>query len=151
MTSGATGQLYGNKYTWGFEDSSWKDRFVTPAVAEYQLMADFFRERRWWDLIPDQQGTLLVAGSGEYSASGDVLDNTYATAAASSDGTFAVVYIPSSRTVAIDSGRLASGVAPRWFDPTDGSYRPGAPPYTTPGANAAGDEDWVLVFEPASG
>jgi hypothetical protein len=35
----------------------------------------------------------------------------------------------------------------QWFDPTDGSFRQASEPFETPGKNAAGDHDWVLVFD----
>src|SRR5262249_38277533 len=38
MLSGATGQLYGNGYTWGLNDDSWKDHFDTKAVTELGFM-----------------------------------------------------------------------------------------------------------------
>ena len=147
MLSGATGQLYGNKYTWGLQYDDWKSHFDTPAVSQYTLMARFFGERAWQNLVPDQGHHLLTDGAGEAATTGDVLESAYATAATTADGSLAVVYVPTARTVTVDTSALASGVKPRWFDPTDGSYRDAAAPYATPGKNAAGEEDWVLVFE----
>ena len=151
MTSGATGQLYGNKYTWGFQHDDWKEHIDTPAVDQYKLMADFFRQRAWQDLVPDLDNHFLVKGAGEPTTEGDVLENDYATAAVTADGSLAVVYIPTARTVEVDSSQLAQGVEATWFDPSNGSSRPAAAPYTTPGKNAVGEEDWVLVFEHPSG
>jgi Protein of unknown function (DUF4038)/Putative collagen-binding domain of a collagenase len=151
MTSGATGQLYGNKYTWGFQDDDWKKHFDTPAVDQYRLMADFFLQRAWQDLVPDLDNHFLVKGAGQPTDQGDVLENDYATAAVTPDGTLAVVYIPTARTVEVDTSKLAQGVKATWFDPSNGSSRPAAAPYTTPGKNAVGEEDWVLVFERPSG
>lgn len=150
MTSGATGQLYGNKYTWGFEDDDWKEHFDTPAVEQYALMAAFFRPRAWQDLVPDLDHHFLVQGAGVPTAEGDVLENDAATAAVTADGALAVVYIPTSRTVELDTSTLQPGFTARWFDPSDGSSRDAKAPYTTPGKNAAGEEDWVLVFEQPS-
>jgi len=150
MTSGATGQLYGNKYTWGFEDDDWKEHFDTPAVDQYALMAAFFRPRAWQDLVPDLDHHFLVKGAGDPTEDGDVLENDDATAAVTADGTLAVVYIPTSRTVELDTSTLQPGFTARWFDPSDGSSRDAKAPYTTPGKNAAGEEDWVLVFEQPS-
>jgi Protein of unknown function (DUF4038)/Putative collagen-binding domain of a collagenase len=151
MTSGATGQLYGNKYTWGLQNSDWKKHFDTPAVSQYGLMASFFGERRWWDLVPDLKNEILSKGQGEASDAGDVFDNTYATAAATADGSLAVVYIPTARTIEIDESKLAPGVRARWYDPTNGAYRDAEAPFVTPGTNAAGSQDWVLVFEQPTG
>jgi hypothetical protein len=147
MTSGATGQLYGNKYTWGLEDTDWKQHFDTPAVDQYTLMASFFGERAWQDLVPDLDDRFLTKGAGDAKTEGDVLDSELATDAVTPDGRLAVVYIPTSRTVEVDVSRLDPNVKARWFDPTDGTYRDAKAPYTTPGKNSAGDEDWVLVFD----
>ena len=147
MTSGATGQLYGNKYTWGFQHSDWKEHIDTPAVEQYKVMADFFRQRPWQDLQPDLDNHFLVKGAGEPTDKGDVLQNDYATAAITADGSFAVVYIPTSRTVEVDASKLAQGATATWVDPSNGASRPAAAPFTTPGKNAAGGDDWALVFE----
>ena len=147
MLSGATGQLYGNKYTWGFEDDSWKEHFDTKAVDEWQLMVRFFSARPWQDLVPDQQHRFLTDGAGEPTNQGDVLESDYATAATTPDGSLGIVYVPTARTVKVDMSKLQPGVTARWFDPTDGSLRDAKAPFTTPGKNAAGAEDWVLVIE----
>jgi Protein of unknown function (DUF4038) len=76
MLSGATGQLYGNGYTWRLNDRRWKQHFDTPAVNQLGLMATLVAE---------------------------------------------------------------------WFDPTNGERRPASQPFTTPGKNSAGDQDWVLI------
>ena len=53
----------------------------------------------------------------------------------------------------MDQTRMEAGATAQWFDPTDGSFRPAAAPFKTPGKNASGDHDWVLVStgrEPSS-
>jgi hypothetical protein len=150
MLSGATGQLYGNGYTWGFNDKDWKKHLDTKAVGEIGLMAKLFASGPWQDLVPDQNHRFLTNGIGTYASDGDVLDNDYATAALTPDGTFGVVYVPTDRTVSIDQSRLAAGVTALWFDPADGSLQRAASPFKTPGKNSAGDQDWVLVFQAAS-
>jgi len=147
MTSGATGQLYGNKYTWGFQYDDWKAHFDTPAVDQFALMSKFFGARAWWNLVPDLDNHFLTKWQGRPTDKGDVLHSDYATAAVTPDGTLAVVYLPTWRAVTLDTSLLAPGFVARWYDPTDGSYRPAKQPYVTPGDNAAGDKDWVLVLE----
>jgi hypothetical protein len=147
MLSGATGQLYGNGYTWGLNDDSWKQHFDTKAVTELGYMVKLFHAAAWQDLVPDQSHQFLVDGSGKYSTSGDVETDDYATAAVTPDRRFAVVYAPSDRTLTIDQSKLAPGAAAQWLDPTDGSSRPASAPFRTPGKNSAGDHDWVLVFK----
>jgi hypothetical protein len=146
MLSGATGQLYGNAKTWGLNEQGWKDRFDTKAVTELGLMVKLLSGLPWQDLVPDQSHAFLVDGAGDYSAKGDVLENDYATAAVTADGTFGAVYVPTKRTVKVDLSKLKPDVTVQWFDPTDGSMRPATAPFTTPDKNAAGDHDWVLIF-----
>jgi hypothetical protein len=76
-----------------------------------------------------------------------VLENDYATAATTPDGSFAIVYTPIERTLKVDESKLEAGAVASWIDPSDGSSRPAAAPFTTPGKNAAGDGDWALLFE----
>ena len=145
MLSGATGQLYGNGYTWGINDRHWKQHFDTPAVNQLGLMAKLFRSLPWQDLVPDQDHTILTDGFGSYDSGGDVLDNAYATAAATADGSLVVVYVPTARTIQLDRSRLKPGLVAEWFDPTNGERRPASQPFTTPGKNSAGDQDWVFI------
>ena len=44
-----------------------------------------------------------------------------AVAAATSDGGFAVVYMPSARTVTLDLTKLGRDLKIEWFDPTNGA------------------------------
>jgi hypothetical protein len=148
MLSGATGQLFGNFYTWGFQHADWKEHLDTKAVEEWRLMVRLFSDRRWWELVPDQDHLLLVDGAGEPAPAGDVLESDYATAAMTPDGSLGIVYVPTARTIELDLSALQAGVTTRWFDPTDGTSRDAHAPFTTPGKNAAGAEDWVLVIEP---
>jgi hypothetical protein len=151
MLSGATGQLYGNGFTWGLNEKDWKDHFDTKAVTEFGYMVKLLTSHAWQDLVPDQQHTFLVDGAGTYSSAGDVLENDYATAAVTADGTFGVVYVPTDRTVSVDQSKMKPGSTAQWFDPTDGTFRPATAPYQTPGKNAAGDHDWVLVMTAPGG
>jgi hypothetical protein len=146
ILSGATGQLYGNGYTWGLDDGHWKQHFDTPAVTQIGLMAGFFRTLPWQNLVPDQSHTILTDGFGAYNSEGDVLANAYATAAATADGSLVVVYVPTARTIRVDRSQLKAGLAAEWFDPTNGERRRASEPFTTPGKNSAGDEDWVLLI-----
>ena len=150
MLSGATGQLYGNGYTWGLNDKKWKEHFDTNAVAELGFMTKLFTSGPWQELVPDQDHRFLTEGTGRPSSSGDVLDNDYATAALTTDGSFAMIYAPTERKLVVDQSKLRAGTSARWFDPTSGRFQPAAVPFETPGKNSAGDHDWVLVFGPAS-
>ena len=78
----------------------------------------------------------------------DVLDNDFVTATRSPDGTFAVVYLPTAQTITLDPTVLAPGARAVWVDPVDGTRRavPLVGSLSTPGLNAGGDLDWLLLI-----
>ena len=67
--------------------------------------------------MPDTAHRFLVAGLGEENG----LDR--ATAALAADGTVAVVYVPTPRTITIDPTVMSGwAVTHRWFDPVTGVF-----------------------------
>ncbi|MEI9815075.1 MAG: putative collagen-binding domain-containing protein [Acidobacteriota bacterium] len=72
-----------------------------------------------------------------------------------SDGSAAILYIPTTRTVTVEMSQISGPVAARWFDPANGAYigiqgplpNSGSRQFSTPGINAGGDTDWLLVLE----
>lgn len=155
MTSGATGQMYGNGYTWPFLPE-WPTFVDSPGAGEMRYLIALFAPRAWYDLVPDTAHTVLTAGYGTYATTGAVADNDYATAARTHDGRLIIVYTPVSRPLTVNMAGFAGPVLARWYDPTRGTYKlipisssspPGARTFTPPAKNGAGDEDWVLVIE----
>jgi Protein of unknown function (DUF4038)/Putative collagen-binding domain of a collagenase len=155
MLSGATGGLYGSAFSWTFS-AGWRDHLDTPGVLQLSYMRKLFIKRKWFDLIPDQAHTTVTAGYGEFNPGGTIPQNTYVTAARTGDGSLVMAYIPSARTLTIDMTRLAGTAAARWYDPANGTYRnvigsplvnSGSRQFATPGKNASGDDDWVLLLE----
>jgi hypothetical protein len=154
ILSGATGQFYGNRYTWPFADG-WKDHLNTRGSVQIGYLVKLFSGRRWFRLIPDQAHRLVTAGYGKFSTSGNVGSSNYVTTAATRDGTLAISYLPAGGTVTIDIARLAGRVRARWYDPASGKYIPvSSSPFpnsrkvhlAAPGKNADGDRDWLLVL-----
>jgi chitodextrinase len=155
LLSGAAGQLYGNHYTWPFL-SGWQSYLDTPGSQQMGYAKFLFESRQWYNLIPDQDHTVVTAGYGTYADSGALGDSDYLTAARTPDGALVMAYLPTSRTVTVDMSTLAAPAYASWYDPTTGSFSAitGAPlantgsrPFTPPGPNGAGDGDWVLVLE----
>jgi hypothetical protein len=155
MLSGATGQLYGNHYTWTFE-SGWQQNLNTPGARQLQYMKDFFSARQWWNLVPDQTHTVVVAGYGNFSDNGSIHDNDYVTAARVPDGSLALAYCPVSTTITVDMTQMRGLTNASWFDPSNNTFsgiqgspfgNTGTRDFTTPGNNGDGDPDWVLVLE----
>ena len=152
LLSGATGQLYGNRFTWQMIDG-WQDQLNTPGAVQMAYLMALFSPRRWYDLVPDQAHRLVTAGLGSFGA------DDYVTAARTPDGTLAIAYIPSARAITVDMTQMTGSVTARWYDPSAGTFSniPGSPfanigalGFTTPGNNTDGDEDWVLVLEAAT-
>lgn len=147
--SGTTGQLYGNKYTWPFL-AGWKDKLDTPGAVQMAYVAALFEPRHWYELVPDQKHQLVTDGWGKFG------DFSYASAARTPDGRLAIVYIPDARTIKVDLSKLSAPITAQWYDPSTGQFHsiPGSPfagagsqDFRTPGKNADGDADWVLVLE----
>jgi hypothetical protein len=155
MTSGACGQLYGNRYTWPFIDN-WQDNLDTPGTIQIGYMKQFFEPRAWYHLVPDTNHVVVTAGYGTFSSSGYVADNDYLTAARTSDGSLVVIYTPIVRQFTVDLSRLSGPAVTRWYDPANGGFvliagspfaNSGTRSFTPPGNNADGDGGWVLVLE----
>lgn len=147
--SGTTGQMYGNKYTWPFL-SGWKEKLDTPGAVQMAYVTALFEPRAWYELVPDQDHQLVTQGWGKFG------EFNYASAARTPDGKLAIVYLPDKRTITVNLGKLAAPTTARWYDPSVGRFQaiPGSPfsdkgarAFSTPGANADGDADWVLVLE----
>ena len=162
ILSGATGQLYGNHYTWQFicdeRDAEgnclggWKDQLDSPGAIQMGYLTALFSPLAWYNLVPDQDHTLVTAGFGTFGA------DDYVTAARTPDGTLAMAYMPTASTVTVDMSQLSGPVTARWYDPAAGTFTDitgspfdnvGSLDFTTPGDNAdgAGNEEWVLVLE----
>jgi hypothetical protein len=153
LLSGATGQLYGNHYTWQFL-TDWKSHLDTPGSQQIGYLVKLFTGRPWYRLVPDQKHTLLTSGYGTYTTGGDVDSSDYASAARTPDGKLAMVYLPTPRTFTIDMSKLAAGAVAQWYDPTAGTFTSADPTsrngsvatFQPPDKNSAGDGDWVLVL-----
>jgi Protein of unknown function (DUF4038)/Putative collagen-binding domain of a collagenase len=152
VLSGATGQLYGHGTIWPFL-SGWQDALNAPGAAQMPNFAALFQSRPWWDLVPDQDSSVIVSGRRDFGS------EDYAPAARTSDGSLVLAYVPSARTLKVDMSRLSGPVVARWYDPTSGNFvaiadglpNSGLLDIDTPGDNAEGREDWVLVLEAVPG
>ncbi|MFC0429738.1 DUF4038 domain-containing protein [Kutzneria buriramensis] len=155
MLSGATGQLYGSGWTWKFKEG-WQEHLDTQPTREFRLMTDLFRASRWYDLVPDEDHSLITDGYGTFASTGTVNDSDYATAARTADGRLAMVYVPTARTLTVDLDKMRPGAVAYWYDPTSGAFQPAKPStdhgpaqFTTPGHNHLGEDDWVLRISSA--
>jgi hypothetical protein len=155
MLSGAAGQFYGDHYVWPFSNG-WQQNLNTPGVRQLQYGTALLSPRQWYNLVPDQSHRVVTAGYGTFAGTGALASNDYLTAARTPDGSLAIAYMPTRRTVTVAMSTLSARVTARWYDPTNGTYStvagsPFAPAgirqFTPPGNNSGGDGDWVLVLE----
>ena len=122
MLSGAAGQLYGNHYTWTFT-SGWQSNLDTPGVAQLQYVTGLFAPREWYNLVPDQNHTVVTAGYGTFSSSGSIGANNYLTAARTPDGALVMAYMPTIRTITVNMSNLSGTATAQWYDPTNATYQ----------------------------
>jgi len=155
LLSGGAGQLYGNHYIWPFS-SGWQTNLDTPGAIEMRYVTALFVPRAWYNLLPDTNHVVVTAGYGTYSSSGTVAANNYLTAARTPDGTLAIAYMPTVRTITVNLATFSAAVTARWYDPSSGNYssiagspfaNSGTRTFTPSGNNADGDGGWVLVLE----
>jgi len=148
------GYIAGNGYVWQFVDPIWQQHLDTRATFDMERLNGFIRSIPWWKLIPsglNGMKTLVADPTNIDSAA------TYVSAAAASDGSLLVAYLPPAHRgkVTIDMSVLAKKTYGYWFDPTSGKYSmiPGAGltnkgyrDFVPPGPNSRGEPDWVLLI-----
>ncbi|HWV98477.1 MAG TPA: DUF4038 domain-containing protein [Candidatus Acidoferrum sp.] len=160
ILAGATGQVYGSGPIWPFAEN-WKRSLDSIGTVQMAWVKALFEPRAWFDLVPDQQHKLVVAGYGSFDGGSHegnhyVMTSDYVTAGRTSDGRLAIAYMPSLRPLKIDLSQLSGPVTARWYDPSTGRFSPikgspfpnsGQSYFIPPGNNADGDGDWLLVLE----
>jgi chitodextrinase len=158
MTSGATGTFYGNYWTWPFRPG-WQSNLDTFGSIQMGYVRSLFETRAWYNLVPDQNHIVVIAGYGTFSTTDEIPNNDYLTASYTADGTLVMAYIPTLRTITVDMSRLAAPANGQWYDPSNGTFvlisgsqfaNTGTHQFTPPGLNSEGSDDWVLVLETAS-
>ena len=158
LLSGATGQMYGNKYTWPFL-AGWQSHLDTPGAIQMGYVKRLFESRRWFELVPDQSHSVVTAGYGTFLGGASVGTSDYVTAARTPDGSLVMAYLPtmpSTGFISVDMSQLAAPAKASWYDPSRGTFakiagspfdNSGTQDFTPPGPNRDGDGDWVLVLE----
>jgi hypothetical protein len=148
LLSGAIGQVYGNGYIWAARNG-WQTKLDTPGIRDISYMKSLFEGLKWYDLVPDQDHSVVTAGyhgaagvigglarrigSVPHGPAimdaiknlgnlGSITANTYASAARTADGSLVVVYMPTVRPVTVDLSKLSGPMMARWYDPTSGQF-----------------------------
>jgi hypothetical protein len=151
LLSGGFGQSFGNNPVWLFA-SGWQSALNSRGALDMQQFNALFTNRHWEKLAPDITN-LFVTNGGSYSGA------QHFAAARATDGSWGVVYVPTSNpnALTIDLSGFSRPVSFSWVDPTTGSARTvagspftnsGSTSATPPGINAGGDKDWILLIEP---
>ncbi|MBI1360386.1 MAG: DUF4038 domain-containing protein [Alphaproteobacteria bacterium] len=154
VLSGAFGHVFGNNPIWHFDarglfkaPTDWREALSSRGSQTMTHVRSILEAADWANLQPDLQSRFVGAGHGA--------GEDRAVAALTADRKVAVVYLPSSREIEIDLGRMSGpNVTLRWYDPSNGVYTPaaeapvpsGARVKLKPsGANSSNFDDWVLV------
>jgi Protein of unknown function (DUF4038)/Putative collagen-binding domain of a collagenase len=158
--SGIGGYIQGNGFIWGFNPPgapfapAWADHLSSAGALDMGRLNSFVRSIAWQKLVPSGLAGMktLITFNG---ASPN--EPTFVAAAAARDGTLLVAYLPPGNPgfIWVDLTVMSGPSRARWFDPTSGAYTaigtvPNAPnsPFTTPGTNAGGTSDWILIVDP---
>lgn len=156
VLSGAFGHVFGNNPIWHMAGpglsaapTDWRGALNSRGAQTMVHVRSILNQAKWSMLVPDLSNTYLAGGL----STGD----TRAVAAVASDGSAALAYVPTQRSITINLPRLAGPrVSLKWFDPSNGAYylidavpvaNTGSRALTPPSANNAGFPDWVLLAE----
>jgi len=128
MTSGAAGVLYGNHNAWDDgTNCKYESTYLdTACVAQLDILHAFFNSLPWYDLVPDQARKFVTAGYGTFASTGPVQGKNYVTAALTSEGTTAVIYLPTRHINTVNLTRMSGAVTAQWFDPPTVGISPSA-------------------------
>ena len=145
---GAAGDAYGNSDVWQF-DAAWEESLGDPKALQMGYLKNLLIARAWYALVPDADHTLVTRGYDDADG--------YVAVARAGDGSFALAYISlAADPITVRLDRLRGRVTARWFDPTNGIYRPigvypnvGTRDFMPPRSNGAGQTDWVLALDTA--
>jgi hypothetical protein len=153
VLSGGFGHIFGNCPIWHFGYSAswcgltdWQTELDGTGSINMQYFQRLLHSRHWDRLVPDVDHAVLTGGYGTWG------QPDYATAASTADGTSIIAYLPTQRTVTVDTRILAGGdIRAWWFAPAAGTataigtFVTGIKTFTPPGAG-----DWVLVVDDAA-
>lgn len=163
--SGACGYTYGCHDIWQMFDPSknrnpiswartpWKKAIHLPGSGQIQYCRLLMESRPYFVRVPDQGfWPSNAAIKSELGSGPDVIRSTSAT-----DGSYIIVYIPSSQRVTIDLTKISGGkVTAWWYNPRNGEARKigdfpaeGTKEFMAPNWDQTG-RDWVLVLDDAT-
>jgi len=157
LTSGGIGgYIYGNHNTWL---STWPadpaNLLDTPGAAQIAHINTLMNQINWWTLAPDTSHVIVTSGYGTYTnVTSDPRNTNYCTTGFSPN--LSLTYCPKAATLTVAMSQFSGSVTARWYDPSNGTFtsisgspfdNTGTHNFTTPGNNADGNPDWVLLLQ----
>ena len=76
-------------------------------------LRNLFERLQWHHLVPDIERSLVIEGCGA--------EAEFTPAAYAADGSVAIIYVPTERSLEVNTRMLSQSVKAYWFDPTNGS------------------------------
>ncbi|HEY6005002.1 MAG TPA: DUF4038 domain-containing protein [Anaeromyxobacter sp.] len=159
LAGGTAGDGFGSRdaYQW----ISFPNGLGTPGAAFSKVAFELFATLPWWDLLPSGTGTGFAGKTLVTSGGGTNGGLDWVTSAVTSTGSHLLAYVPTtggtgSRTLTIDMTAMKGSAQASWWDPASGAKtaigtfpNTGTQAFTSPGANAGGQNDWVLLLDAA--
>jgi hypothetical protein len=150
--AGACGVTYGHHAVWQFmsareeavnyPDRGWINAINRPGAFQVGYLRRLIESRPMADRVPDN--TMIVNGQGEKAEHMEAFH--------SSDYSYAMVYLPVGKTVAINTSGFKNKIAVWWFNPKDASVQKvgilenkQTLELTSPTTGAG--NDWVLIID----
>ena len=158
LFAGAHGHTYGCHDVWQMyvkgkknltdARTGWQEAIKLPASRQVGYARALLESRPYLTRIPDQGIIKSDVGKG-----GDHVQATR-----DSEGSYALVYVPSGKAVTVDLAKINGPVRAWWLNPRDGTSRPagefkndGPREFTPPQVErGAVGNDWVLVLDEAA-
>lgn len=142
LLSGGSGHCYGSSL-WSFEHN-WRDKLDLPGASQMNLFYKIMNGLPWYLSRPDTTSQLLVEGRGTYGS------DDYGVVSVLPNNRMAMIYLPSSRTVKVDVGKInGSNIRALWISPRTnnrfigGYFKPQGIRELTPPTL---DDDWLLLL-----
>jgi hypothetical protein len=168
LAGGLGGFMWANdKLTSGKCCTNYVAELKTIGASQFGVVKRVLTGIPWYELVPDQSHSLMTAGYGKQNTIDSGLDisclnsTNYVTTALTADHKYSVSYAPVPTTLSLNMAEYATMVTLHWVDPTNGAIKElnggaeyanaGTQTFTTPGENAEGATDWVLVAATTSG
>lgn len=158
LATAVSGVTYGGQGVWGWDDGKhftyghrntglakpWWDALQLPGATSMRRMAECINDIEWWTLRPAQNAIARQPGKEDVRRS--------IIAAANSDGSLLVAYLPDAVRLVLDASKLRRDGDAQWFNPRTGVRMPAELQVEgqTLTATPPGDEDWVFLLKPAS-